>query len=227
MKIIVTALSCLALVSCSTGPVDPRSPLLDQAVREPDVVWSTQTFGCSQIASEDSRLDALSKANEIERRSLTRERNILLVEWLVPYYGWVATARAGVVDSQIKRVDIVIEDAGDRRLELKQFALAKGCAGETAKVATAIDVAPAPPATPGRADAAPAIRRDRAAPHAANVERSAVRARAPAAPRPVADTASAEPAAPSRGDDNSVILPLGRDTDVDGAAAAITSALQR
>jgi len=59
-------------------------------------------------------------------------------------------------------------------------------------------------------------------------------ARAPAAPHPVADTAPVEPAAgagkpeaPSRGDDNRVILPLGRDADVDGAAAAITSALQR
>jgi hypothetical protein len=236
MKIIVTALGCLALLSCSTGPDEPRSPLLDQVVRAPDVVWSTDTFRCSEIASEDSRLDALSKANEVEKRSLVRERNILLVEWLVPYYGWVATARAGLVDSQIKQVDIVIEDAGDRRQELKQFAVSKGCAGE---VATATDLGIAPTALPDRPDALPAIRRDGGAPHVAKpvVERPAVRASAAharAAPHPVAVTAPVESAADAskpetttRGDDNSVILPLGRDADVDQAAATITSALQQ
>jgi len=234
MKVIVTALSCLALLSCSTAPDDPRSPLLDQVVRAPNVVWATDTFGCSQIASEDSRLDALSKANEIEKRSLVRQRNILLVQWLIPYYGWVATARAGMVDDQIKRVELVIEDADDRRQELKQFALAKGCAGAAAKVATATDSVPmpaAPSSMPDRRDVPPIIQRDGWPPPIARAtaERPAVRASAvhtPAAARPAAVPAPVESAAATRGENNSVILPLGRDADVDRAAAEITSALQ-
>lgn len=217
MRVVATVLSCAALLSCSIGPDDPKSPLLGEAVRAPDIVWSAETLDCRRIASEDGRLDALSKANGIERHRLVRERNIFLVQWLIPYYGWVATARAGMLDDEIKRVDIVIEDAGDRRLELEQLALAENCAGMTAKLLDATAVAPAPAAPPpprrSQQDAPPQPRRTATPPTAP----------ASAAPMSAAPVSQSGP----RTEGGSVILPLGPGADVDRAAAAITSALQQ
>jgi len=237
--IAATAFGCLALLSCSTGSEIPRSPLLSEVVRAPDVVWSRDTFDCRQISSEDNRLSALSRANEVERDRLTRARNIQLVEWLIPYYGWVASARAGVLDEQLKRVDVVIEDAGDRRTELNQLSVAKGCAttatiGEAA-VPVPVMTAPAPP--PSRVDAKP-VRRDasvrrpaqptgrRAAPKAPPARASAVR---PAAV--VARTEVAPPASKAESDirieGKNVFLTLGPGADLDQITADLKSALQQ
>jgi hypothetical protein len=213
---------------------------LGEVVRAPGIIWSTDTLDCRQIASEDIRLDALAKANVIERHRLVRERNIQLVQWLIPYYGWVATARAGMLDDEIKHVDIVIEDAGDRRLELKQFGLAENCAGATAKISNAVVVAPmmaAPPATLGQPDTRPTIQHEDPPPRVARSSDMV-----PALTPPAAHTSAARPAtvaAPSvpapavametgtRVEGRSVILPLGPGADVDRAAAEITAALQQ
>ena len=240
MKIIATVLSCAALLSCSTAADSPRSPLLGEVVRAPDIVWSTDTFDCRQIASEDTRLDALAKANVVERHRLVRERNIQLVQWLIPYYGWVATARAGMLEDEIKHVDIVIEDAGDRRLELKQFGLAKNCAGATAKLSNAVVVAPmiaAPTSTLGQPDTRPTIQHEDPPPRVARLSDAAPAPKPPAihisAARPVAVAAPAAPAPAAaletgtRVESRSVILPLGSGADVDRAAAEITAALQQ
>jgi len=234
MRVIATLLSCVALLSCSTEPDAPKSPVLGDAVRAPGVVWSTETLGCSQISSEDARLDTLSKANEIERRSLVRQRNILLVEWLIPYYGWVATARAGLVEDEIKGVDLVIEDAGDRRQELKQFALVEGCAGTVAETADAVTLMPvmapsqpdAPPVVEG-SGSAPGLTRPGATRPAVTAARPKASAARATAIRPVAVAASAGSARPASQSaigtpiaGNSVTLPL-------APAADVTAALQQ
>jgi hypothetical protein len=241
MKVIATALSCAALLSCSTQGDAPKSPLLGEMVRAPDVVWATDTFDCRQIASEDARLEALSQANVIERQGVVRDRNIYLIEWVIPYYGWVATARAGMLEDEIKHIDLVILDAADRRQELKQFALTKGCVTATAEVVGSLTVVPAiaqPTATPNPRDAAPAVRAadptPRLAPSAATPARQPPLTRAPAvhstqavAPAPAPTPPPSPPDSAPRADGNSVVLPIGRGTDVDRAAAEIAAALQQ
>lgn len=240
MRVIATVLSCAALLSCSAESDSPRSPLLAEVVRAPDVVWSTDTFDCRQIASEDNRLDALSRANELERHRLVRARNIQLVQWVIPYYGWVATARAAMLDDDVKKIDLVIQDAGDRRQELQQFSLAANCAGASAKIfdTTAFaPVNPVPTATPGQPDALPAIQhedppprlaRPAGAPPALKTSTAPAAAARPAAiAAPAAGTrAAARSETGTRVEGGSVILPLGPRADVDRAAADITAALQ-
>lgn len=239
MKAIATAFGCLLLLSCSTESELARSPMLSEVVRAPDVVWSSDTFDCHQISSEDNRLEALSRANEIERHRLTRARNIQLVQWLIPYYGWVATARAGVLDEAIRHVDVVIEDAGDRRMELNQFAAAKGCASTAAIPDAAVPVpamvAPAPP--PGRAEAQPVQReasvRRPAQPIGDAPVPQAPPARAPAV-RPAAVTAQAAVAPSARSaatgirvEGKNTFLTLGPGADLDQISADLKTALQQ
>jgi len=222
MKRIATVLGCAALLSCSTDADGPRSPLLSEVVRAPGIVWSTDTLDCRQIAREDVRLDALSQANEIERHRLVRARNIQLVQWLIPYYGWVATARAGVLDDEVKHVDIVIEDAADRRQELKQFALAENCGGAAAKISDAPAVASAiadPTASLAQPAALPAIRHEDPPPRVARPTGGS----SPVAPAP----APTKSETGTRVEGGGVILPVGPGTDVDRAAADITAALRQ
>jgi hypothetical protein len=262
MKLIATVLSCAALLSCSgqgdasKSPVVgemlscptllfcnsqgnvPKSPLLGEMVRAPDVVWATDTFDCRQIAIEDTRLDALSKANAIERHGVVRDRNIYLIEWVIPYYGWVATARAGMLEDEIKHIDLVILDAADRRQELKQFALTKGCVTATAEIVGSLTEAPAiAPSTvaPKGPDASPAVHAANPMPRLAPLAAAAPARQPPAARAPAAHpTEIIAPTPPfsqadsaSRADGNSVILPLGPGADVDRAAAEISAALQQ
>jgi hypothetical protein len=238
MRVIATVLSCAALLSCSTDSDNPRSPTLSDMVRAPDVVWSVDTFACQEIVTEDNRLEALSKAKEIERHKLVRERNIQLVQWVIPYYGWVASARAGMLDNEVKKADIVIEDAGDRRLELKQFAVAKGCGGASAEVVGSPTPLPAilPSIAAPQPPAAPApLHRDGSVPRQASSV-GEISAPKPSATRPpdlqrVASAAPTRRASPSEtvppSGGTSVILPLGPGADVDRAAAEITAALQQ
>jgi hypothetical protein len=239
MRAIATAFSCLALMSCSTESEIPRSPLLGEVVRAPDVVWSRDTFDCGQISSEDNRLAALSRANETERHRLTRARNIQLVQWVIPYYGWVATARAGMLDEEIKRVDLMIEDAGDRRTELNQFAVAKGCAA-TAAIADAAVLVPAmmvPAPPPRRVEAQPVVQRDasvrRPAQPIDETPPKAPPARAPAVRPPVvfAQTAVASQASKAesgiRIEGKNMFLTLGPGADLDQITADLKSALQQ
>ncbi|MEJ0067550.1 MAG: hypothetical protein WDO24_00980 [Pseudomonadota bacterium] len=202
MRVIATVLSCAALLSCSTESDGSRSPLLDQVVRVPGVVWSTESLGCRQISSEDKRLDELSKVNAIERHRLVRARNIQLIQWVIPYYGWVATARAGLLDAEVKNVDLVLEDAADRRQELKQFALTENCAGATAEVANAPVVAPTIAAS------TPAPRQRDAGLVRPTPASKPFAARAPVV-RPDMLAASTAPAPQTYVENSSVILPIG------------------
>jgi hypothetical protein len=212
---------------------------LGEVVRAPGVVWSTAAFNCRQIASEDTRLEALSRANETERHRLTRARNVRLVEWLIiPYYGWVAAARAGMLDDELKRVDLVLEDAGDRRQELGQFAIAKGCAA-TADAAAVVPAIAAPPSSaPGRLDATPAAQRDASVPRPARPAGEVPTPKAPPAGTPavppVAVFAQAESAPRAsksesgmRVEGKNVFLNLSPGADLDRIAADLKLALQQ
>jgi hypothetical protein len=239
MRAIATALSCLALLSCSTESEPPRSPLLDQVVRAPGVVWSNDTLDCRQILSEDKRIDALSRANEIEKKRLTRARNIQLIEWLIPYYGWVAAARAGALDEELKGVDLVIEDAGDRRLELNQYVLAKGCtaSAETTGAPVVAPATAAPASVPIQIDAKPDPRRHASVARPARPTSEAPMLKPPPTRPPVVPPlgvfAQVEAPPPSevqsgmRVEGNNVFLTLGPGADLDRIAADLKLALQQ
>lgn len=236
MRAIATALGCVALLSCSTESGAPRSPSVDQVVRAPGVVWSNDTLDCRQILSEDKRLEALSRANETESIRLTRARNIQLVQWLIPYYGWVAAARAGVLDEELKRVDLVLEDAGGRRQELNQYILAKGCAA-TADVGSAAVLVPAmtaPASVPIRTEATPPPRRTASVARPVGPTDAAPAVKPPATRAPVVQSvgvfAHVEVASKAqsgiRVEGKTVVLTLGPGADLDRIADDLKSALQ-